>query len=235
MAEPSGALRSAFGDRWSLAERYAAMLRVDGVQWGVIGPHESAQVWTRHIGNCAAVAELIPAGSVVIDIGSGAGLPGIVLALVDPSLRVTLLEPVHRRVEFLHRAVAALGLGPRVQIRRGRVPDAATGLDPAQIVVARAVAPLYRLAPATLPLVAPDGHLLAIKGAGAGAEVEAAREELAAAGAAHWLIRRCGHGMISPMTTVIDVHKRAVVTAAVARPDAHGPGRRHQQVRRRPR
>lgn len=165
-------LRAVFGDRTGAAHRYADMLVSRGVEWGLIGPREIDRIWERHLLNSAAVAPLIGAGLSVVDIGSGAGLPGIPIALARPDLRVTLLEPLERRHEFLTLAVAELGLTDRVTCRRGRAEDVRG--DRWDVVTGRAVAPLPRLLDWTLPLVVPGGTVLAIKGASAQAEVDKA-------------------------------------------------------------
>lgn len=152
--------------------RYVDILLNQGIDWGLLGPKEAARVWSRHVLNCAALAPLIGPGSRVCDVGSGAGLPGIPLALARPDLRVTLLEPLQRRAEFLTMTVDALALGPRVTVVRGRAEEHAGRYD---VVTARAVAPLVRLVGWCAPLLAPGGTLLALKGESAEQEVLDAR------------------------------------------------------------
>ena len=164
-----------FGDRLPLAVRYAELLCSDAVDRGLVGPREPARVWTRHVLNSAALAPLVPRGAAVVDLGSGAGLPGIPLLLARPDLGMTLLEPLLRRVVFLEATRDALGLD--VVVARGRAQDAPRGQ--ADVVVARAVAPLDKLLGLGLPLLRPGGLFLAQKGAGVEAEVAVA---LAAAG-----------------------------------------------------
>jgi 16S rRNA (guanine527-N7)-methyltransferase len=159
-----------FGDRLPLAVRYAELLATWGVDRGLIGPREPERLWDRHLLNSAALAGAIPDGAVVLDIGSGAGLPGIPLALAEPRAHVILVEPMQRRVTFVRDVVAALGLD--LEVRAERAEDVARAS--ADVVVARAVAPLVRLLPVTLPLLRPDGTLLALKGRSAAAEVEKA-------------------------------------------------------------
>ena len=163
-----------FGAAFSAAQRYVGLLAGPGVERGLIGPREPARLWTRHVLNSAALAGFVPADTEVVDVGSGAGLPGIPLALARPDLTVTLLEPMARRVAFLDEVVGELGLSVRVQ--RGR----AESLPPASadVVVARAVAPLDKLVPWTLPLLRPGGLLLALKGETAAAEIAAAQDVL---------------------------------------------------------
>src|SRR5690606_30388531 len=135
-----------FGDRFSLAVTYAELLATDGVVRGLIGPREGPRIWDRHLLNCAVVAELLPTGASVVDVGSGAGLPGLVLALARPDLSITLVEPMARRTAFLTEAVGLLGVGDRVTVLRGRAEEPSTRqwLSPADAVTARAVASLDR-------------------------------------------------------------------------------------------
>lgn len=163
--------------------RYAALLADEGVAWGLLGPREVPRLWDRHLLNCVALARLIPQNAALADVGSGAGLPGIVLSLVRPDLRVTLIEPLHRRAAFLSLAVETLALD-RVKVLRSRAegPDALAAA-PFDVVTARAVAPLDRLVAWCLPLLAPGGQLLALKGTQAAAELARARPVLRRAGA----------------------------------------------------
>lgn len=164
-------------ERLALAERYADLLATDGVVRGLIGPREAPRLWDRHLVNCALLADLIPAGATVCDIGSGAGLPGLVLAIARPDLRVTLVEPLLRRTTFLEEVAEALQL-EGVEVVRGRA-DSVHGSRRFDVVTSRAVAPLERLLGWSMPLVAPDGALVAMKGSSVVDEIEAAREELA--------------------------------------------------------
>jgi 16S rRNA (guanine527-N7)-methyltransferase len=210
------AARSLFGDRLGLAEAYAELLASDGVIRGLIGPREAPRMWDRHLLNCAVVAELIPSGAVVADVGSGAGLPGIVLAVARPDLSVVLVEPLARRTAFLIEAVSALGLDDQVEVLRARAEDAADGMPtgPADIVTARAVAPLDRLAGWCLPLVAVGGRLLALKGASAADEVAEHHEAVRRLGGGVPEIRMCGTGVIEPPTTVVEIVRERDVLAA---------------------
>ncbi|MFM9134487.1 MAG: 16S rRNA (guanine(527)-N(7))-methyltransferase RsmG [bacterium] len=186
-------------------EDYAALLAGAGVERGLIGPREVPRLWTRHLLNCAVVAPLVAEGASVVDVGSGAGLPGLVWAIVRPDLRVTCVEPLLRRATFLEESVAALGLGERVSIVRARaeeVPRSGSGLR-GDVVTARAVAPLDRLASWAVPLVAPGGELLALKGRTALDEVEAARATLERLGVREVEVVECGQGIVDPATTVV--------------------------------
>jgi 16S rRNA (guanine527-N7)-methyltransferase len=201
------AAQTVFGDRYPLAERYAALLASSGVDRGLIGPREGDRLWERHLLNSAVLAELVTQGCRVLDVGSGAGLPGIPLALARPDLSIVLLEPMARRVAWLREVVTALGL--TVEVHRGRAEDPVVRgeLGGNDVVTARAVAPLGRLASWSLPLVAPGGRLLAIKGAGA--DEEASRDVVAvrAAGGAAVEIVQCGVNIVHPPTTVIVVRR----------------------------
>jgi 16S rRNA (guanine527-N7)-methyltransferase len=161
-----------FGARLPLAVRYASWLAGPGVERGLIGPREAQRLWPRHLLNCVAAAALIPRGSHVVDLGSGAGLPGIVLAIARPDLRVTLVEPMQRRVTFLDEVCSDLSL-VGVETRRARADDLSSARLNADIVTARAVAPVDRLAALAAPLLRASGQLLAIKGSAATAEVSA--------------------------------------------------------------
>ncbi|HEV3294323.1 MAG TPA: 16S rRNA (guanine(527)-N(7))-methyltransferase RsmG [Streptosporangiaceae bacterium] len=190
-----------FGPALAAAEQYARLLAGPGVMRGLIGPHEVPRLWDRHLLNSAAVAGMVPRGCSLVDVGSGAGLPGIVLALLRPDVTVTLLEPMQRRVIFLAECVEALGLG-NTRVLRGRAEDFAGKLA-ADAVTARAVAPLVRLAPLALGLARPGGIVLAIKGAGAEREVAAARRVLRRLGVTEVAVIRAGGGKVDPAATVV--------------------------------
>ena len=175
-----GSARALFGAALPAAERYAQLLAGAGVERGLIGPAEAGRIWERHLLNCAVITRLLPEQGAVIDLGSGAGLPGIVIAILRPGLRMTLLEPMARRVDFLQECVAELGL-ENVDIVRGRAEDLAGHLA-ADVVTARAVAPLDKLAGLCLGLVRPGGRVLAMKGSAAEAELAKARPVLARLG-----------------------------------------------------
>ena len=158
-----------FPETADLAARYVDLLATTGVEWGLIGPRETERLWERHIFNSAAVADLIPTGATVVDVGSGAGLPGIPLALRRLDLRITLLEPLLRRATFLTQAVETLGLTDRVEVVRDRAEDHDRTYD---AVLSRALAPLPRLLGWCLPLTAPGGAVLALKGRTAQEELD---------------------------------------------------------------
>lgn len=169
-------------DRLPLAERYAELLATDGTLRGLIGPREVGRLWERHLFNSAAMAEVLPRDATVADIGSGAGLPGLVLAIVRPDLRITLVEPLLRRTTFLSEVVEELGLD-NVEVVRGRA-EALHGQRRFDVVTSRAVAPLPRLLEWSMPLVAPHGALVAMKGSSVGQEIEDASGVLDNLGAA---------------------------------------------------
>jgi 16S rRNA (guanine527-N7)-methyltransferase len=190
-----------FGSRLELAERYAGLLATDGVVRGLIGPREAPRLWERHLVNCAVLGELVPLDADVADIGSGAGLPGLVLAIHRPDLRVTLVEPLLRRTTFLSEVVDALGLA-NVEVRRGRAEELHGSRD-FGVVTSRAVAPLPRLLDWSMPLIRTGGLLLAMKGSTAAEEVTAARPDLERWQATHVTVLTAGDGLIDPPTTVV--------------------------------
>ena len=161
-------------DRLPLAAAYAAMLADDGVVRGLIGPREVPRLWERHLVNCALLSQAVPEGASVGDVGSGAGLPGLVLAIARPDVQVTLIEPLLRRSVFLDEVVAGLGLA-QVTVVRGRA-DALHGRQTFDLVTSRAVAPLPRLLEWSMPLVSGGGAMVAMKGSSAGQEVADARQ-----------------------------------------------------------
>ena len=199
---PSAAA-AVFGDRLDLAARYAALLAGPGVERGLIGPREVDRIWVRHILNSAAVAELIESEARVVDIGSGAGLPGIPIAIARPDLRIVLVEPMLRRTGFLTEAVDQLGLP--VEVVRGRAEDPAvrTALAGADVVVSRAVAALDKLTRWSFPLLRPGGRMLAMKGERAEEEVSEGRRGMLALGASDVGVVRCGESYSSPPVTVV--------------------------------
>lgn len=214
-----------FGARLPVAEEYGRLLATVGTERGLLGPREADRLWDRHLLNCAVVADILGDVDHVVDVGSGAGLPGIVLALVRPGLRVTLVEPLARRVTFLDEIVAHLGLDD-VEVVRGRAEDLA-GRVSAPVVTARAVAPLDRLARWCLPLCARGGRLLALKGASAAEEIREHADAVARVGGGVARIVECGTGVLDPPTTVVEVPLLDPRRAAPRRPPAdRSPGGR---------
>lgn len=210
-----------FGGQLATATAYAELLAGDGVIRGLLGPREVPRVWERHLLNCAVTAELMQPGATVMDVGSGAGLPGIPLALARPDLRIELLEPLQRRVVFLREAVSTLGLD-YVRVVRGRAEDVRSS-DGVDVVTARAVAPLSRLAGWCLPLLRPGGSLIALKGSQASSELDAAADDLRQLGAVAWEVVTCGLGLVDPPTTVVRV---VLGEAGVPRRGRAGRGRK---------
>jgi 16S rRNA (guanine527-N7)-methyltransferase len=201
--EPEGAVAALFGDRADLARRFHGHLATTAVERGLIGPREVPRLWTRHILNCAALAELVAEGSSVVDVGSGAGLPGLAVAVARPDVRVTLVEPLQRRVDWLVEVLTDLGLSG-VEVIRARAEEV-RGTLTVDVATARAVAALPLLAGWCLPLVRPGGRLLAVKGRTAAEELLAAEADLRALGATSWTVRSAGVGILAEPTTVVDV------------------------------
>lgn len=194
---------------------FAALLADVGVERGLIGPREADRLWQRHLLNCAVVADpqddLVPTDARVADVGSGAGLPGLVWAIVRPDIEVILIEPLLRRSTFLAEATADLGLADRVQVLRERAEDVPRGSDwrPVDVVTARAVAPLGRLIGWTVPLLRPAGRLVALKGSSARAEVQEAAAQAQAAGLVDLAVRELAAPYLELPTTVITGSRRA--------------------------
>jgi 16S rRNA (guanine527-N7)-methyltransferase len=195
--------RGVFGSRIDAAVAYAALLATDGVTRGLIGPREAPRLWERHLLNCAVVSDVIPQGSDVCDIGSGAGLPGLVLAIRRPDIRVTLVEPLLRRTTFLAEAVDRLALD-NVAVVRDRA-EALHGSVDFAVVTSRAVAPLPRLLDWSMPLVRQGGELVAMKGATAAEEVRTAAKDLVRWGGGAVEVLTLGTEVVNPPTTVIRV------------------------------
>lgn len=200
---PPVARRVFSSDRIALAQRYAVWLADAGTVRGLIGPREVPRLWERHLINCAVLAEAIPVDASVADLGSGAGLPGLVLAIARPDLRVTLVEPLLRRTVFLSEVVEDLGLG-NVEVVRGRA-EALHGERRFDVVTSRALAPLERLLGWSMPLVAPTGSMLAMKGSSVAEEVAGAERSMKKAGWAAAEVLRLGGDAISPQTIAIRV------------------------------
>ncbi|MBH5335959.1 16S rRNA (guanine(527)-N(7))-methyltransferase RsmG [Streptomyces pactum] len=193
-----------FGERFPEAVRYGELLADVGVTRGLIGPREVPRLWERHLLNCAVLSEVVPEGVTVCDVGSGAGLPGIPLALTRPDLRITLLEPLLRRTNFLREVVELLGLD-HVTVVRGRAEEVLGKLPPVHVVTARAVAPLDRLAGWGVPLLRPYGEMLALKGDTAEEELKQARSALGKLGAVECSVLHVGEGIVDPLSTVVRV------------------------------
>ena len=203
---PDSAAR-VFGPMLPVAAAFVARLASDGVTRGLIGPREVPRLWERHMLNSAAVAEAVPEGARVVDVGSGAGLPGVPLGLARPDIRLTLVEPMARRVEFLEEVVAGLavpaGLPWRVVRGRAEERSVATAVGPVDVVTARAVAPLPRLVGWCRGLMRPGAQLVALVGASTLAELPSLVSELEAAGMRDVHSRAVGAGLGDAATTVV--------------------------------
>lgn len=191
-----------FGDHLALAEAYHDSLATVAAQRGFIGPKEVTRLWGRHILNCAVIGEVFGEGLKVADIGSGAGLPGIPLAIARPDLQVTLIEPLLKRSTYLSEVVSQLGLG-NITVVRGRAEEQSRPLF--DVVTSRAVAPLGKLAGWSLPLVAPGGAMIAMKGESVAEELERDAAEIARAGGGRAEILTAGAGVVDPPTTLIRI------------------------------
>ena len=186
-----------------LAVRFAEILADTGVSHGLIGPREVPRLWERHVLNCAVVADAFPDGTGVVDVGSGAGLPGVALAIVRPDLDVRLVEPMLRRTQWLSAVVSELGLG-NVTVHRGRAEEL-VGTVSAPFVTARAVARLDRLARWCVPLLEPGGTLVAMKGRSAAEELAADRPALIRLGLVDAVVTEHGGELLGEPVLTVDL------------------------------
>ncbi len=207
--ETSGELPPWLGSAKGQLERYQQILAGPGLDRGLMGPREMPRLWERHILNCAVVADpelgLVPHGALVADVGSGAGLPGLVWAITRPDLTVVLIEPLLRRATFLTEAIIDLGLSDRVTVLRTRAEKVVAnpnwiGVD---VVTARAVAPMERLLGWTIPLLKPVGELIAFKGSSVQSEIDGATLALEQYGITEIEVLTCGAGVVEHETTVV--------------------------------
>lgn len=192
-----------FGDRLGLAQRYVEHLASSGTERGLIGPREVPRLWSRHVLNCAVIESVIAHGSHVADVGSGAGLPGLCLAIARPDLELTLIEPLERRVIWLQEVVDDLGLG-NVTVMRTRA-ELAVGMVDADVVTARAVSALSKLAGLTIPLLNGKGEVVAIKGRSAAEEIEQAARVIRRLGGVETSVVVCGQELLEEPTTVVRI------------------------------
>jgi 16S rRNA (guanine527-N7)-methyltransferase len=202
-AQEKSAAEVVFKDRLDLAERYVGHLATSGMERGLLGPREVPRLWGRHVLNCAVVADLIPADAFVADVGSGAGLPGLTFALARPDLKITLIEPLERRVNWLNEVIEDLGL-ENVSVLRARA-EAAVGQVKADVVTARAVSALNKLAPLTIPLLEGRGEVLAIKGRSAAEELEKAAKVIRKLGGTETSVVSVGSALLEEPTTVVRI------------------------------
>lgn len=175
----ANALAAAYPESAEALRRYVDILAGRGIEWGLMGPREGDRLWQRHVGNSLALVDALPQGVDVADVGSGAGLPGIPVTIARPDLRVTLIEPLLRRANFLTEAGEELGLADRVTVLRARAEETSEQFD---VVICRAVAPLEKLLRWTLPLLRERGQLVALKGESAEDEIRKASKVLTKAG-----------------------------------------------------
>jgi 16S rRNA (guanine527-N7)-methyltransferase len=193
-----------------LLERYAGWLAGPGTVRGLLGPREVPRLWERHLVNSVALEELVPHDARLVDIGTGAGLPGLAMACVRPDLKVDLVESLLRRTDFLTEVVVSLNLVDRVRVIRGRAEhiDVQDTVGSAQFVTARAVAPLDRLVRWSFPLLRPGGSLLAIKGASAEHELTEHQQFLTRMRAEVMGVIECGAELVDPPTRVVHLVRR---------------------------
>jgi len=207
MVEITAAEREAaekiFGERLGLAERYVEHLATSGTERGLIGPREIPRLWSRHVLNCAVIESEIAQGSHVADVGSGAGLPGLCLAIARPDLELTLIEPLERRVIWLQEVVDDLGLD-NVTVMRTRA-ELAVGLVKADVVTARAVSALSNLAGLTIPLLDGEGEVVAIKGRSAAEEIDKAAKAIRELGGVQTSVVTVGQDLLEEPATVVRI------------------------------
>lgn len=218
-AAPEGAA-GVFRDRLPLAERFAAILADTGVTHGLIGPREVPRLWERHLLNCAVVADAFPEEGRLVDVGSGAGLPGVVLAITRPDLEVHLVEPMLRRTTWLDGVVTELGL-TTVTVHRGRAEEFAGSLT-APHVTARAVARLDKLARWCVPLLEEGGTLVAMKGRSARQELEEDRRALERLGLTHAEVVEHGTAVLKEPVLTVDLRFASPAPSARSSSAAHG-------------
>ncbi len=188
------------------------MLAGTGIAHGLIGPREGPRLWDRHVLNCAVIQDAFDQGATVVDIGSGAGLPGLVLAIARPDLRLRLVDPLRRRTEWLSRTVADLGLD-NVTVHRGR-GESLWGRERFDYATARAVARVGELGRIALPLLVAGGTLHALKGEQASSEMATDEAQLRELGATSVSVKRYGFGVVDPETVLLSV--TVTVTVAVS-------------------
>lgn len=205
---PPESAAAVFGDALPAAMRFVELLTAVGIERGLIGPREADRLWDRHLLNSAVAGEQIPQGARVIDLGSGAGLPGVPLLLARPDLKLTLLEPMARRVAWLEEVVDKLELSATVIRGRAEEPGVKRNLAGADVVIARAVAPLARLWGWAAPLLRGGGRLVALKGETADAEAERDGAAVRNASGSLPVVGRCGVGVLDVPATVIVVERR---------------------------
>jgi 16S rRNA (guanine527-N7)-methyltransferase len=196
-----------FGENLTAAVRFTELLAAVGVERGLIGPREVDRLWDRHILNSAVIADALPKDARVVDLGSGAGLPGVPIAIARPDLDVILLEPMARRVAWLTEVVDTLSLSASVVRGRAEEPAIKQQLAGADVVLARAVAPLARLWAWSVPLLREGGHLIALKGQSADDEVARDGSAVTRAGGSLPVVEQCGVDLLAVPTTIVVVER----------------------------
>lgn len=207
-AEEHAAATVVFGERLNVAQAFVGHLASSGIERGLLGPREVPRLWGRHVLNCAVVAELMSQDASVVDVGSGAGLPGLAIAIARPDLRLELVEPLERRVTWLNEVIDDLGLS-NVTVHRARA-EQVIGEVEGDYVTARAVSALSTLVGWTLPLTKPGGQVLAIKGRSAAEEIEKARKLIRKLGGGTAEIVTAGEPVLAEPTTVVRITARVV-------------------------
>lgn len=195
-----------FGERISLAERFVEHLCTTGITHGLLGPREVPRMWSRHVLNCAVLGPELPAGATVADIGSGAGLPGVALALARPDVEFTLIEPMERRVDWLDDVVKDLGL-QNVQVIRARAEEVQDEVM-ADVVTARAVSALRKLIPLTVPLLDDDGELMFFKGRSAPEEIDSAAKTVKRFRLQPPTVQLFGEDLLEEPTTIVRARRK---------------------------
>jgi 16S rRNA (guanine527-N7)-methyltransferase len=226
---PPPTAEAVFGATLPSAERFVGHLASTGISWGLVGPREVPRLWDRHLLNCAVVHELLAADTRVIDIGSGAGLPGLTIAIRRPDLEVLLVEPLLRRATWLDQVVADLELR-NVTVRRARAEEL-HGVELGDYVTARAVASLDLLAGWALPLLRPGGQLLALKGRSAEEEVARTERAVTVAGGVATEVVSVGEGLVEPPVTVVRVTAGSRGAGASSAGSPQPPARRGRRPR----
>lgn len=205
-AREQAAGQALFGSQWEHAQRYVDHLCTTGITHGLLGPREIPRMWSRHLLNCAVVGPELPSGGSVADVGSGAGLPGIAMALNRPDVSFTLIEPMERRVDWLDAVIADLGIG-NVTVIRARAEDVQDELM-VDVVTARAVSALKKLIPMTVPLLDDKGELIFLKGRSAPAEIQAAGKALQKARLRPPTVQLLGEELLEEPTTIVRTSRR---------------------------
>ena len=202
-AEETLAAEKIFGDRLDLAKRYVQHLATSGIERGLLGPREVPRLWSRHVLNCAVIESVMEHDVEVADVGSGAGLPGLCLAIARPDLKLTLIEPLERRCIWLSEVIEDLGLD-NVTVMRGRAEQMVDVVN-ARYVTARAVSALANLAGLTIPLLHGQGELIAIKGRSAAEEIDKASKAIRKLGGKETEVLTIGEDLLPEPTTVVRI------------------------------